>query len=78
MSNRLVVIARFVWIPSIDILIISPQCVFIVLEIFCRNINYACFRDFCIAYKVRAFTFEIYTFEIGTVGEAISPQRSDR
>ena len=70
MSNRLVVIARSVWIPSIDILIIRPQCIFIGLEIFCRNINYACFRDICIAY-VRAFTFEIYTFEVVTIGKTI-------
>ena len=74
MSKRLVVIARFVWIPSVDELILRPQSVFIVLEIFCRNINYACFRNICFTYTVRAFTFEIYTFEVVTVGKTIFAQ----
>ena len=78
LSNRLVVIAWFVWIPSINILIIRSQSVFVVLKIFCWNINYACFRDICIAYTVRGLTFKIYTFEIGTFVEAPIPQRSNR
>ena len=40
LSNWLVIISCFVWIPGIDIFIIRSKSIFIFLKVFCWNHNY--------------------------------------